>query len=202
MYTALRTFCLLWPTRFDCEAMTFPEMTVRAMDEILLRTEISGRGEEEDSARDVQTGPAWVRPRQARPSRSGRGEEGFSARRPNGPGVGTAATSAALPLRKRGGGIQRATSKRARRGYGRDKRGPPAQEEGRRDSARDVQTGPAWVRPRQARPSRSGRGEEGDSARRPNGPGVGTAATSAALPPRKNRDKGVNGEWAAFWRLA
>ena len=183
--------------------MTFPEMTVRAMDEILLRTEISGRGEEEDSARDVQTGPAWVRPRQARPSRSGRG----------------------------GGGIQRATSKRARRGYGRDKRGPPAQEEGRRVTQRDVQTGPAWVRPRQARPSRSGRGEEGFSARRPNGPGVGTAATSAALPlrkrgrrvtqratskrarrghgrdkrgppARKNRDKGVNGEWAAFWRLA
>lgn len=26
---------------------------------------------------------------------------------------------------QRGGGIQRATSKRARRGYGRDKRGPP-----------------------------------------------------------------------------
>ena len=25
-------------------------------------------GEEGDSARDVQTGPAWVRPRQARPS--------------------------------------------------------------------------------------------------------------------------------------
>ena len=145
MYTALRTFCPLRPTRFGCEAMTFPEMTVRAMDEILLRIEISGRG---------------------------------------------------------GGGIQRATFKRARRGYGRDKRGPPAQEEGRRDSARDVQTGPAWVRPRQARPSRSGRGEEGFSARRPNGPGVGTAATSAALPPRKNRDKGVNGEWAAFWRLA
>ena len=69
---------------------------------------------------------------------------------------------------------QRATSKRARRGYGRDKRGPPAQEEG----------------------------EEGFSARRPNGPGVGTAATSAALPLEKNRDKGVNGEWAAFWRLA
>ena len=68
MYTALRTFCPLRPTRFDCEAMTFPEMTVRAMDEILLRTEISGRGEEGDSARDVQTGPAWVRPRQARPS--------------------------------------------------------------------------------------------------------------------------------------
>ena len=147
MYTALRTFCPLRPTRFDCEAMTFPEMTVRAMDEILLRTEISGRGEEGDSARDVQTGPAWVRPRQARPSRSGRGEEGFSARRPNGPGVGTAATSAALPLRKRGRRVtQRATSKRARRGYGRDKRGPPHS--------------------------------------------------------KKNRDKGVNGEWAAFWRLA
>ena len=98
---------------------------------------------------------------------------------------------------------QRATFKRARRGYGRDKRGPPAQREGRRDSARDVRTGPAWVRPRQARPSRSGRGEEGFSARRPNGLGVGTAATSAALPTRKkNRDKGVNGEWAAFWRLA
>ena len=71
MYTALRTFCPLRPTRFDCEAMTFPEMTVRAMNEILLRIEISGRG-----------------------------EEGFSARRPNGPGVGTAATSAALPLEK------------------------------------------------------------------------------------------------------
>ena len=41
MYTALRTFCPLRPTRFDCEAMTFPEMTVRAMDEILLRIEIS-----------------------------------------------------------------------------------------------------------------------------------------------------------------
>ena len=118
MYTALRTFCPLRPTRFDCEAMTFPEMTVRAMDEILLRIEISGRG-----GRRV---------------------------------------------------TQRATSKRARRGYGRDKRGPPAQEEGRRDSVRDVQTGSAWVRPRQARPS----------------------------PLEKNRDKGVNGEWAAFWRLA
>ena len=89
MYTALRTFCPLRPTRFDCEAMTLPEMTVRAMDEIVLRIEISGRG---------------------------------------------------------GGGIQRATFKRARRGYGRDKRGPPHS--------------------------------------------------------KKNRDKGVNGEWAAFWRLA
>ncbi len=48
--------------------MTLSEMAVLAIDEILLRTEISGRG-----------------------------EEGLGVGRPNGPGVGTAATSAALP---------------------------------------------------------------------------------------------------------
>ena len=101
MYTALRTFCPLRPTRFDCEAMTFPEMTVRP----------------------------WMRFYYALKSQ----EEGRRV-------------------------TQRATFKRARRGYGRDKRGPPAQ----------------WVRPRQARPSQL----------------------------EKNRNKGVNGEWAAFWHLA
>ena len=48
--------------------MTLSEMAVLAMDEILLRTEISGRG-----------------------------EEGLGVGRPNGPGAGAAATSAALP---------------------------------------------------------------------------------------------------------
>ena len=73
-------------------AMTLSEMAVLAMDEILLRTEISGRG-----------------------------EEGLGVGRPNGPGAGAAATSAALP----------------------------------HDAARlHFGTGPARVRPRQARPSR------------------------------------------------
>ena len=54
-------------------AMTLSEMAVLAMDEILLRTEISGRG-----------------------------EEGLGVGRPNGPGAGAAATSAALPCGVRG----------------------------------------------------------------------------------------------------
>ena len=68
MYTALRTFCPLRPTRFDCEAMTFPEMTVRPWMRFYYALKSQEEGEEGDSARDVQTGPAWVRPRQARPS--------------------------------------------------------------------------------------------------------------------------------------
>ena len=96
--------------------MTLSEMAVLAMDEILLRTEISGRG-----------------------------EEGLGVGRPNGSGAGAAATSAALPhdaarlhfgtgparVRPRQARPSRMTprdftSERARRGYGRDKRGPPA----------------------------------------------------------------------------
>ena len=96
--------------------MTLSEMAVLAMDEILLRTEISGRG-----------------------------EEGLGVGRPNGPGAGAAATSAALPhdaarlhfgtgsarVRPRQARPSRMTprdftSERARRGYGRDTRGPPA----------------------------------------------------------------------------
>ena len=49
--------------------MTLSEMAVLAIDEILLRTEISGRGEEGARRRAFERGPARVRPRQARPSR-------------------------------------------------------------------------------------------------------------------------------------
>ena len=66
---SLRTLCPLRPTLFDAEAMTSSEMMVLEMDEILLRTEISGTSEEGDSARGVRTGLARARPRQARPSR-------------------------------------------------------------------------------------------------------------------------------------
>ena len=120
--------------------MTLSEMAVLAIDEILLRTEISGRGEEGARRRAFERGPARVRPRQARPSRM-------------------------TP--------RDFTSERVRRGYGRDKRGPPARRRATslrngsgagtaatsaalpHDAARlHFGTGPARVRPRQARPSR------------------------------------------------
>ena len=98
------------------EAMTLSEMTVLATDEILLRSEISGI-EEEGTRRAASKRIWWVRPRQARPSRmtprdftseqfrrvdtrrvgARRSRAALGARRPNGSGVGTAATSAALP---------------------------------------------------------------------------------------------------------
>ena len=121
-------------------AMTLSEMAVLAMDEILLRTEISGRGEEGARRRAFERGPARVRPRQARPSRM-------------------------TP--------RDFTSERARRGYGRDKRGPPA-----RRRATSLRNGP-------------GAGTAATSAALPHdaarlrfgtGRGAGTAATSAALP--------------------
>ena len=80
---------------------------------------------------------------------------------------------------------QRATSERARRGYGRDKRGPPAQNEGRRVTQR-------------ATSERARRGYGRDKR------GPPAQGRDKRGPPhsKKNRDKGVNGEWAAFWRLA
>ena len=145
-------------------AKTLSEMAVLAIGEILLRTEISGRGEEglgvgrpngpgagmaatsaalpHDAARlHFGTGPAWVRPRQARPSRMTPRDfasERDAARvrprqaRPSRttPRDFTSERDAAR-VRPRQARPSRMTprdftSEWARRGYGRDKRGPPA----------------------------------------------------------------------------
>ena len=120
--------------------MTLSEMAVLAIDEILLRTEISGRG-----------------------------EEGLGVGRPNGPGVGTAATSAALPhdaarLRfgtGRGAGTAATSAAlphdtaRLHFGTGRGVGTAATSAALPHDAARlHFGTGPARVRPRQARPSR------------------------------------------------
>ena len=107
---------------------------------------------------------ARVRPRQARPSRTtprdftserawrgcGRDKRGPPARRRatslrNGPGAGTAATSAALPH----------DAARLHFGTGRGVGAAATSAALPHDAARlHFGTGPAWVRPRQARPSR------------------------------------------------
>ena len=168
-------------------AMTLSEMAVLAIDEILLRTEISGRVEEGARRR------ASERVRRG----CGRDKRGPPARRRatslrNGPGAGAAATSAALPH----------DAARLHFGTGRGAGTAATSAALPHDAARlHFGTGPARVRPRQARPSRMtprdfaserarrgyGRDKRGPPVRRRanslrNGPGVGTAATSAALP--------------------
>ena len=129
------------PQYLIAEAMTLSEMAVLAIDEILLRTEISGRGEEGARRRAFERGPARVRPRQARPSRmtprdfaSERGPARVRPRqvRPSRmiPRDFTSERDSAR-VRPRQARPSRMTSRdftseRARRGYGRDKRGPPA----------------------------------------------------------------------------
>ena len=120
--------------------MTLSEMAVLAIDEILLRTEISGRGEEGARRR------ASERARRG----YGRDKRGPPARRRatslrNGPGAGTAATSAALPH----------DAARLRFGMGPGAGAAATSAALPHDAARlRFGTGPAWVRPRQARPSR------------------------------------------------